>query len=140
MIYMLLMWIGASPSSTGGGIKTTVIAVAFLNLKSIMFGKDRSEVFKTEISQTATNRAFAIIFISLFILGITVLLLSFYDSDKALLPLAFEAFSAFATVGLTLGITPDLSSFSKLVLTLVMLTVTPASKLAYRYPKEDILL
>lgn len=151
MIYLLLMWIGASPGSTGGGIKTTVAAIAFLNMKSIVFGHKKTEVHRSEVSQTSINRAFAIIILSLLILGVTVLLLSINDSEKGLLKLAFEAFSAFSTVGLTLGVTPQLSWFGKLVimavmfigrvgaLTLLFAVVTKSETRHYRYPTEDIM-
>lgn len=59
MIYLLLMLIGASPGSTGGGIKTTVAAVAFLNMKSIVLGHERIEAFRTEIAIASVRRAFA---------------------------------------------------------------------------------
>jgi trk system potassium uptake protein TrkH len=151
MIYLLLMYIGASPGSTGGGIKTTVAAVAFLNMQSIVTGRKRTEAFRSEISVASINRAFAIILLSLLVLGIAVLLLSIYDADKGLLKLAFEAFSAFSTVGLTLGITSQLSLFGKLVimavmfigrvgaLTLLFAVVTNSGDKPYRYPAEDIM-
>jgi Trk-type K+ transport system membrane component len=152
MVYLLLMYIGASPASTGGGIKTTVAAVAFLNMRAVLFGKTRIEAFKTQISEASTHRAFAIIMASLLILGISVLLLSLQDGDKSLIKIAFEVFSAYSTVGLTLGITSELSAFSKLVLSMVMLIgrvgtltlffalITPVRAVNYRYPKEEILL
>lgn len=151
LMYLLLMLIGASPGSTGGGIKTTVAAVAFLNMRSIVLGHRRSEVFKTEISQASIRRAFAIILLALLVLGISVLLLSIYDHEKGLLRLAFEAFSAFSTVGLTLGITAKLSLFGKFVimvvmfigrvgaLTLLFAVVTKSDAKAYRYPSEEIM-
>lgn len=151
MIYLLLMWIGASPGSTGGGIKTTVAAVAFLNMKSIVLGEQRTEAFRSEVSIASIKRAFAIILLSLLVLGITVLLLSIYDSEQGLLSLAFEAFSAFSTVGLTLGVTPQLSFFGKVVimavmfigrvgaLTLLFAVVTKHEGKLYRYPAEDIM-
>jgi trk system potassium uptake protein TrkH len=151
MIYLLLMYIGASPGSTGGGIKTTVAAVAFLNMKSIVSGQDRTEAFRSEVSMPSIKRAFAIILLSLLVLGIAVLLLSIYDSEQGLLKLAFEAFSAFSTVGLTLGVTPQLSVFGKLVvmgvmfigrvgaLTLLFAVVTKSTGKLYRYPSEDIM-
>src|SRR5690606_13062687 len=110
------MYIGASPGSTGGGIKTTVAAVAFLNMRNIVLGYDRTEAFRTEIAPTSIKRAFAIILLSLLVLGLSVLLLALYDSEQGLFRLAFEAFSAFSTSGLTLGVTPNLSTFGKLVL------------------------
>jgi trk system potassium uptake protein len=152
MIYLLLMWIGASPGSTGGGIKTTTIAVAFLNLKSIALGKERTEFSRVQIGESSIQRAFAIMLLSLIVLGVTVLLLSVNEPDKQLFSIAFEAFSAFGTVGLTLGITPDLSISSKILLSFVMLIgrvgtltvlyafITPAPAIYYRYPREDVSL
>lgn len=151
MVYFLLMFIGASPGSTGGGIKTTVAAVAFLNMKSIVLGRERTEAFRSEISAASVKRAFAIIMLALLTLGMVILLLSIYDSEKGLLKLAFEAFSAFSTVGLTLGITAQLSFFGKFVimmamfigrvgaLTLLFAVVTKSTEKLYRYPSEDIM-
>lgn len=150
MIYLLLMWIGASPGSTGGGIKTTTFGVAILNMVSILRGKDRSEFFRSEISHNSIRRAFALIFLSLLFIGLSVFLISIYDSEKGLIRIAFEAFSAFSTVGLSLGITADLSTFSKVVLmitmfvgrvgtvTLMVAFIRQSKQLYYRYPKEDI--
>lgn len=151
MMYFLLMLIGASPGSTGGGIKTTVAAVAFLNMKSVVTGHGRTEAFRTEISVASIKRAFAIILLALLVLGVAVLLLSIRDADKGLLKLAFEAFSAFSTVGLTLGVTPQLSLLGKFVimavmfigrvgaLTLLFAVVTRSQGALYRYPSEDIM-
>lgn len=151
MIYLLLMWVGASPGSTGGGIKTTTAAVAFLNLGSVIRGKDRTEVFHTQISEQSINRAFAIMLISILIIGLAVTLIAVNDADKGLLRIAFEAFSAFSTVGLTLGLTASLSGMSKIVLIFVMfigrvgaLTILIAfthhvKQLYYRYPTEEII-
>lgn len=151
MIYLLLMWIGASPGSTGGGIKTTVAAVAFLNVRSIVLGRKRTEAHRSEISEASINRAFAIMMLSLMVLGVAVLLLSINDSDKGLLKLAFEVFSAFSTVGLSLGVTPKLSLLGKFVimavmfigrvgaLTLLFAVVTRPEARYYRYPKEEIM-
>ncbi len=151
MIFLLLMWIGASPGSTGGGIKTTTAAVAALNMVSVIRGKDRTEFHRTQISEHAVKKAFAIILLSLLIIGSSIFLISLNDADKGLLEIAFESFSAFSTVGLTLGITPGLSGISKTVLIVVMfigrvgaLTVIVAfvnqsKQLYYRYPTEDII-
>jgi trk system potassium uptake protein TrkH len=151
MIYLLLMWIGASPSSTGGGIKTTTAAVGFLNLISVIRGRSRTEVYRTQISESSINRAFAVMLLSFVIIGFTVLLMSIYDGDKGLLRIAFEAISAFSTVGLTLGITMELSEFSKMVivitmfigrvgaLTILLAFVNQKVEQAYRYPTEEIM-
>lgn len=151
MIYLLLMLIGASPGSTGGGIKTTVAAVAFLNMKSIVLGHERTEAYKSEIAMASVKRAFAIILLALLVLGLAVLLLSINDAEIGLLRLAFEAFSAFATVGLSLGVTPELSALGKIVimavmfigrvgaLTLLFAVVTRSSERPYKYPAEEIM-
>jgi trk system potassium uptake protein TrkH len=150
MFYLLLMWIGASPVSTGGGIKTTTAAVAFLNMRSIALGRKRTEVFRTQISAMSIRRAFAVMILSLLVIGLTVLIISICDGEKGLLKIAFESFSAFSTVGLTLGITPELSPVSKVVLVFTMfigrvgaLTVltsfiSQAREQAYQYPEEEI--
>lgn len=151
MIYLLLMWIGASPSSTGGGIKTTTAAVAILNLKSIILGKRKTNVYRTQISEQSINKAFAVILLSLLIIGLAVLLISVNDGKHGLLKIAFEAFSAFSTVGLTLGITHELSQTSKIVLiltmfigrvgalTVLMAFVAEAKQESYQYPVEEVM-
>ncbi len=150
MVYLLLMWIGASPGSTGGGIKTTTAAVAFLNLRSVIFGQARTEVFHTHVSDSSIHRAFAVMALSLLIIGLAVLIISTHDVEKGLLPISFEVFSAYSTVGLSLGITADLSATSKATLIGVMLVgrvgaltlltalVRQAHQPHYLYPKEDI--
>jgi len=150
MVYLLLMWIGASPGSTGGGIKTSTAGLAVLNMVSVIRGKDRTEFFRSEISHQSTRRAFAVIFMSLLFIGLSVFLVSINDYDKGLIKIAFEVFSAFSTVGLSLGITGALSDFSKAVIVLTMFigrvgTVTlmvafirQSKALHYRYPKEEI--
>jgi trk system potassium uptake protein len=152
LIVMLLMWIGASPGSTGGGIKTSTIAIAILNFLSIAKGKDRIEVYKREISAISTRRAFATLSLSLILIGVSVFCLAISDSDKDLIKLAFESVSAFGTVGLSLGITSALSTVGKIVIILTMfigrvsmLTILVAFmrrivNLKYKFPTEDVLI
>ncbi len=151
MIYILLMWIGASPGSTGGGIKTTTAAVAFLNLWSFIRGKDRVEFYRTEITQHSIRKVLAIFVLSLLIIGITILILNINDSQFGLVKLTFEAFSAFSTAGMTMGVTHQLSDTSKFfllltmfigrvgALTVLMAFVRQSKQLFHRYPKEEIL-
>lgn len=150
MVIFLLMWIGASPASTGGGIKTNTFAIATLNFLSLARGKSRIEVFRREISEVSIQRAFAVIALSLMVIGFSIMLISIFDSEKSLLKIAFETFSAYSTVGLSLGITSQLSSMSKLVIIFTMFVgrVSMLSILiaifrkvknqSYRYPKEEI--
>jgi trk system potassium uptake protein TrkH len=151
MLYILLMWIGASPGSTGGGIKTTTAAIAFLNLWSFIKGRDRVEFYKTEISHQSIRHVLASIVLSLLIIGACIFLLNIQDSQFGLVKITFEAFAAFSTTGLTMGITHELSDFGKWVIlitmfvgrvgaiTVLIAVVKQSSQLLYRYPKEDIL-
>lgn len=152
MIVFILMWIGASPGSTGGGIKTTTFAIATLNFMSIAKGKDRIEIFRREISDLSVRRAFAIISLSLVVIGTAIFLIASFDSEMTLLSIAFECFSAYSTVGLSLGITALLSGPSKLVLivtmfigrvsmlTLLIAFLRRVKHLNYKFPKEEILI
>jgi potassium uptake TrkH family protein len=150
MLVFLLMWIGASPGSTGGGIKTSTIAVATLNYFSIARGKDRVEIFNREIGDQSIKRAFAIISLSLVVVGFSTFCISYFDSEKSLKDIAFECFSAYSTSGLSLGITSSLTSPSKLViiatmfvgrvsmLTILIAVVKKVKYLKYKYPTEEI--
>jgi Trk-type K+ transport system membrane component len=144
------MWIGASPASTGGGIKTSTFAIATLNFLSLAKGKSRIEVYRREIAEISVRRAFAVIFLSLLIIGLAIIGISCFDSEMNLLSIAFECFSAYSTVGLSIGLTAQLSSWSKLILVAVMfvgrvsmLTVMIAffkkvKHKNYKYPLEEI--
>ncbi|WP_171036475.1 TrkH family potassium uptake protein [Dyadobacter sediminis] len=120
MLIFLLMWIGAAPGSTGGGIKVTTFALAILNIFTVTRGKDRIEVFGRKVSDNSVSRAFSIISLSLIFLGAAIFMLSVTDPDQNLLSLAFETFSAYSTTGLSLGVTPQLSSAGRLVIILTM--------------------
>ncbi len=120
MIYLLFMWIGASPGSTGGGIKTTVFAIATLNLINHIRGRDQL-VFKWQtISHTVIARATTIISLSLIAIGLSTTLIVSFQPELPVLPVAFECFSAYATVGLSLGLTAKLSVASKVVVIFLM--------------------
>lgn len=152
MLVLFLMWIGASPASTGGGIKTSTLAIGTLNFISLARGKERIEVFRREIALITIRRAFALISLSLATIGIAVFAISWSDPDLDLLHIAFECFSAYSTVGLSLGITPELSNPAKWVIILTMfvgrvsmLTILIAlfrrfTHVKYRYPSEEILI
>lgn len=150
MIVFLLMWIGASPQSTGGGIKTSTFAIATLNIISLAKGKSRIEIFRREIADISVRRAFAIISLSLIVIGFAIVFIALFDPEKELMDIAFECFSAYSTVGLSLGITGSLSSASKFVIIVVMfvgrismlsLVIAVFKKIKhknYSYPKEEI--
>ncbi|MCE7055373.1 ATPase [Algoriphagus sp. AGSA1] len=152
LIYLLLMWIGASPGSTGGGLKTSTFAVAMLNTFSIASGKSRVEVFRRQLTNETLKKAFAVISLSVLVIGLGVFLLMIFNPELALMDVAFEVFSAFSTVGLSLGITSQLSIGSKLVLMAIMLIgrvgsltiliaiVRKIGELRYKYPEETVFI
>src|SRR5690606_4616190 len=108
MITLLLMYIGGSPGSTAGGIKTTTFAIATLNVFATARGREQVEYGGREISSLSIRRAFAMIVLSLVFLGLSVAVVASIEQAIPLLPLAFECFSAYGTVGLSMGITGDL--------------------------------
>ncbi|HET9570589.1 MAG TPA: potassium transporter TrkG [Bacteroidales bacterium] len=150
LLLYVLMWIGASPASTGGGIKTSTLAISVLNAIGLARGKDRIECFGREISDSSIRRAYAQIFFSIFAIMVSVFLVSYYDPSLDLKSIVFECISAFGTVGLSLGITAKLSFASKLVITLTMfigrvslLTILASflkqvKFMKYKYPSEDL--
>ena len=152
LIFILLMWIGASPASTGGGIKTSTIAVAFLNVVSIAKGKKNLEIFGREISGVSINKSFAIILLSVVVIFTSTLGVAMFDADKNLLSIVFEVVSAYATVGLSRGITGSLTDASKIIvlitmflgrvgmITFLMAIIKKTNNTKYRYPTEDLLI
>jgi trk system potassium uptake protein TrkH len=150
LIYLILMWIGASPGSTGGGLKTSTFALAILNTWSIAKGRNRVEVFMREISSETLRKAFAIIFLSFFVIGTGIFFVMIFNPELAILDVAFEVFSAFSTVGLSLGITAQLASMSKLTIIIIMflgrvgtLTILVAitrkiTEQHYKYPEGNV--
>ncbi|MBN7814372.1 TrkH family potassium uptake protein [Algoriphagus pacificus] len=152
LIYLILMWIGASPGSTGGGLKTSTFAVAILNTLSIATGKKRVEVFRRQISNETLRKAFAVIALSFLVIGFGVFLVMLFNPELPLIDVAFEVFSAFSTVGLSLGITSQLGTASKLVimvcmfmgrvgtLTILIAIVRKAGEQRYKYPEENVFI
>jgi len=120
-LIMLLMWIGASPGSTGGGVKVTTVALSFVNIISLAKGKEYIEIFKRRIASESVNKAFAIILLSFIVVGLSFFALIFTDPDKSMKDLLFESLSAYTTCGLSLGITPSLSMGGKLIIVVTML-------------------
>lgn len=150
MLTIFLMWIGASPNSTGGGIKTSTFAIALLNTLSLARGQTNVEVFKRQIADISIRRAFSIMWLSLLVIGMGVTLISYDQPEIDLIKVVFECFSAYSTVGLSLNLTTELSDFSKMVVSVIMfvgrvsmLTIFIAllknrRQRNYRYPTEEI--
>jgi trk system potassium uptake protein len=152
MVVIFLMWVGASPASTGGGIKTSTLAIGFLNIINLAKGNSRIEIYSRQIAAISIQRAYAIMMLSVIVIGVAVLFVSLFDPDLPIRSIVFECFSAYSTVGLSMGITADLSSLSKAVIALTMfigrvsmLSILIAiyrniNDLKYTYPTEEILI
>ena len=153
LFIIFLMWVGASPASTGGGIKTSTFALAMLNVYSVARGKSRIQIMGRRISSESTARAFAILCISLIIIGLAILaLLILEPKGTDLLTVVFECFSAYSTVGLSLNFTSTMSEPSKYVIILTMFIgrigmlnlmiglLRQINHQFYEYPKENILI
>lgn len=150
MLFMFLMWVGASPASTGGGIKTSTFAITIMNVISLANGRGKIELFGRQVSDSSIRRAYAQVFLSLLAIFTAFALVSVFDPTLSAHKILFECVSAFGTVGLSLGITAQLSDASKVVITILMyvgrvsmLTIFAAFLKQvrfqnYKYPLEDI--
>lgn len=150
-IMCLLMFIGASPSSVGGGIRTTTFAIAMLFLFYYARGKISIKVFKREIHDDDIKKSLVVIMIAFIVCGAGIFALSITESFP-LMEIIFEVCSAFGTTGLSMGITADMSSMGKVVI-IVLMFIGRVGILSfifmlggssepehYRYPKERIII
>jgi Trk-type K+ transport system membrane component len=150
LIMMILMFIGASPGSMGGGIKTTTFTVIILSVIATIRGKKNIEIGKRTIPPFVSYKAFAVFTFAVVFNVFFLIILSITDAQFDILRLAFEQVSAFATVGLSTGITAGLSDVGKLViilsmyigrvgtLTLALAISSRAYSTAYRYPDTHL--
>ncbi|WP_227936665.1 TrkH family potassium uptake protein [Alkalihalobacillus deserti] len=148
-----LMIIGASPSSVGGGIRTTTVAVMFLTIRSFALGKDDVKVFGREIHPEDRTKAFIVlsVFVVMLFAAVT-LIVAFEGGDVNLIAIVFETASAFGTCGLSMGITADLTFASQFVLMILMFIGRVGliaflfsirkreTKAHFRYPTERIII
>lgn len=119
LLTVILMIIGGSPGSTAGGIKTTTFALALLCVRSAFQNQESIQCFKRRIPYDILRNAIAILALYLTLVFSATFLITWLDNVN-LMEAAFETSSAVATVGLSLGITGDLSSFSKIILIILM--------------------
>ncbi len=151
-LMLFLMFIGASSGSTGGGIKTSTFVILFVALWGTVKGKRHYSLGKRNIPKDIMLKAFSIFIFSATFIFIVIFALLFTDGDKPLITLIFETISAFATVGLSMGITPNLSDAGKIILVITMfagrvgllslaLTLSKEDEnLSYRYPDTHIMI
>ncbi len=160
VLIMFLMFIGASPGSCGGGIKTTSFALIFAILHSRLKGERHTNIFRRTVPDELTTRALTLVLLSVIVCGAAIFLLLTVqvhglpatESRNALLDYAFETVSAFATVGLSLGVTGKLLPLGKMiviglmfvgrvgVLTLAFAFVRRAKKRQIRYAEEQVMI
>jgi trk/ktr system potassium uptake protein len=150
MLMIMLMWVGASPGSTGGGIKTTTFVVSFVALYNTIRGKKKIEMFGREIDQSVLNKSAMVIFASLFFIFVGCFLLILLEPKQEPMDLIFEVVSAISTVGLSRGVTPDLSAMGKAVVILLMFVgrigvltffmsfAKPKEETRYSLPRESV--
>lgn len=120
IITMFFMFIGASPASTGGGIKTTTFAVLFMVCICILKGNDDPMIFRHKISKFTVYKAVTILTLFLMLFCIFSFLIFLIEKNKPFLDVAYEVISALSTTGLSTGITPYLRTASKLLICLAI--------------------
>ncbi|AMA63312.1 TrkH family potassium uptake protein [Kurthia gibsonii] len=147
-----MMFIGASPSSVGGGIRTTTFAIAVLFLINFARGKDDIQVFGREIYTIDVFRSYVVIILATTMVLVSTMILLLTEKNATLLQIIFEITSAFGTCGMSLGITSDLSSPGKVIIMILMFVGRvglisflyslggKSEKPKYHYPKERVII
>jgi trk system potassium uptake protein len=152
LLTIILMFIGASPGSTGGGIKTTTFTTLIGAVWSQIRGKEDVIFFRQRIVYETIYKALTVTLAGVFVVLFVTMILTITEHGKSFLMILFESTSAFATVGLSMGLTPHLSSVGKAIIILSMfagrvgpLTIAYAVTVrrnpdAFRYPKGKIMI
>ena len=148
---IILMFIGASPGSTGGGIKTTTFGVMAITMWNKIIGKKDIEIYNRRIDEEDVLKAMAITLLAVVLVVLITIILTITESQP-FIDILFETVSAFGTVGLSTGVTSTLSTIGRILITLTMfagrvgpLTLAVAfaekeRKGIYHYPKEKIMV
>ncbi|WP_026021711.1 TrkH family potassium uptake protein [Bacillus timonensis] len=146
-----MMFIGASPSSVGGGIRTTTFAINILFLFNFARGNKSIKIFKREIHEEDIRKSLIVTIFAFFTCFASVFILSITE-NFTFTQIFFEVASAFGTCGLSMGITPDLSTFGKLLIMLLMfigrvgilnfifIIGKKGKDVNYHYPKERLII
>lgn len=149
---IILMWIGGGSQSTAGGVKVNTLAVAFASVRSLIKGKQTTELFNRELTYNSIRRTLVVIFGSIIIIMSFFVALLALEPDLPAMGLLFETVSAFATVGSSTGITASLCAESKFLLVLLMFIgrvgfitvlmsfIRKGEQTNYRLPKEEVII
>lgn len=159
-VYIALMFMGGSPGSMAGGVKTTSVTILIANIFSRLQGRPCPEIFHRTVSPKYIERILILFITAISIITIAVFILLITENNsqymqtcrEPFLTILFEVASALGTVGLTMGITPELSICGKLIISMLMLIgrIGPLSlaiflmsmqtELDYQYPEEEIMI
>ncbi len=157
ILTVLLMFIGGTSGSTAGGLKTTTLGVLFLQIRSLFKGRSRVEYKGRTIKQPIVFRAFVFFFLSLTVVLLSTTILTISETIPAghgIEYVVFEVVSALATVGLTMGLTPDLTLLGKIIIMFLMylgrvgiftvgfslISKASQNEAHYKYPDENVLI
>ena len=152
LLTILLMFIGGSPGSTAGGVKTVTFFVIFAMTWSLMRGRDDLTLFHRRITVHAAVKAGVVVVLSMVIVTSALIALRMSNGNLPFLAVAFETFSAFATVGLSFGITAELNTPSRLIvmllmylgrvgpLTLALALVQSRQRSSLKYPQDVVII
>ncbi|TLS38022.1 TrkH family potassium uptake protein [Pseudalkalibacillus caeni] len=119
MLMSALMFIGASPSSVGGGVRTTTFAIVLLAIFFFAKGKDTIKIFGREVHQEDVHKSFVVFSVAILLWSLSILILAIVEPFSTT-SIVFEVSSAFGTTGLSMGITPDLSKIGKILIIILM--------------------
>ncbi|MDR0922286.1 MAG: TrkH family potassium uptake protein [Lactobacillales bacterium] len=152
LVFSMLMFIGCSPSSVGGGVRTTTVAIVALYLLSFLKSEDNVNIFGRKIDEDDVKKSVVVLNLSLLFCFIAVLILM-ATQDQSMISIVVEVASAFGTTGLSLGITPHLTVIGKITIALLMfigrvgtlymlmLFIPKQTRdLGFEYPSEKIII
>ena len=153
---IILMFIGGSPASTAGGIKTTTFALLMLTLTSMIRDNDRVEIYGKRINKTLVNKTIAIVTVAIIIIICVTTIVLYIEhnriGDNQFIKVFFETVSALGTVGLSMDLTPKLTDLSKMIyigvmfigrvgaITFMLAFVSQEQKINYKLPEEKIII
>ena len=149
---IVLMFVGASPGSTGGGIKTTTFRILFSCTAAVLEGKEQVQCYQRQIPIALILKTISVVFGSLMVVILSATLVEVTNPELEFMQILFEAMSAFATVGLSTGITAKISAVGKLILIATMYigrvgvlllmgaAVGDPKPRTFKYPEESLLV
>lgn len=152
LMTIILMFIGGASGSTAGGLKVTTFGVLVFTVISVLKGREETEAFGRKFSKETVYKAFTLLSVCIMLVLTVTTILTITEPDKSFINLLYEATSAFGTVGLTAGVTQDITSISKVVilltmycgrvgpLTVILAVVNKRKKSRIKYPEAKILI